>query len=67
VENEKRTRLSIIQEANKNSLFTTIPNATTLKEKRELVLEHNPNHYVFGQTRKPWKPWLTYMENMNER
>jgi hypothetical protein len=47
-------------------LFTTIPNATTLKEKRALVVESNPNHYVFGEIRKPWKPWLTYAENMAE-
>jgi hypothetical protein len=65
VEN-KRSRLTIIEEANKNSLFTTIPNANTLKEKRALVMESNPNHYAFGEIRRAWKPWLTYAENMAE-
>ena len=66
VVNEPRERKNLIAEANKNSLFTTIPMAETLEEKRALVLEANPHHYAFGEKRRAWKPWLTYEENMNE-
>ena len=61
-----RTRKYIIHDANKNSLFTTIPLAETVEAKRELVLLENPNHYVFGEIRRAWKPWLSYEENMAE-
>ena len=61
-----RTRSNIIVEANKNSLFTRIPDAQTMEEKRALVLEQNPHHYAFGEIRRAWKPWLTYEENMAE-
>lgn len=61
-----RTRSNIIVEANKNSLFTTIPDAQTIEAKRALVLEQNPHHYAFGEIRRAWKPWLTYEENMAE-
>ena len=61
-----RTRKNIIEEANKNSLFTTIPQQETMEAKRNLVLEHNPHHYAFGEIRRAWKPWLTYEENMAE-
>jgi len=61
-----RSRKNKINEANQNSLFTTIPQAETLEEKRALVLEGNPNHYSFGEIRRAWKPWLTYEENMAE-
>jgi len=37
-----------------------------VEAKRELVLRENPNHYVFGEIRRAWKPWLTYAENMAE-
>ena len=62
----QRTRRNIIDEANKNSLFTTIPKAETVEEKRALVIENNPHHYAFGEIRRAWKPWLTYEENMKE-
>ena len=61
-----RSRKSKIHEANQNSLFTTIPKATNVKTKRALVLKGNPHHYAFGETRRAWKPWLTYEENMAE-
>jgi hypothetical protein len=66
VVNKPRERKTIIAEANKNSLFTTIPDAQTMDEKRALVLEQNPHHYAFGEIRRAWKPWLTYEENMAE-
>ena len=67
MENETpRTRKYIINDANKNSLFTTIPLAETVEAKRDLVLVDNPHHYVFGEIRRAWKPWLTYAENMAE-
>ena len=67
VVNEPRSRENYLKDvANSNSLFTTIPKAETLEEKRALVLEHNPLFYAFGETRRAWKPWLTYAENMAE-
>lgn len=67
VVNEPRKRDNYLKEvANQNSLFTTIPKAETLEEKRALVLENNPHHYAFGEIRRAWKPWLTYEENMAE-
>jgi len=65
-EKPPRSRNNVVQEANKNALFTTIPLAETLEEKRGLVIKDNPNHYAFGEIRRAWKPWLTYEENMNE-
>lgn len=36
--------------------------APTLAEKRAIVAEVNPLFYVFGETLKPYKPYLTYGE-----
>lgn len=37
--------------------------AKTLAEKRVIVAETNPLFYAFGETRKVFKPYLTYEEN----
>jgi hypothetical protein len=54
---------TIIDLAFKNSLQYRIAQATTPAEKRVLVTETNPLFYVFGETRKVFKPYLTYEEN----
>ena len=66
MENNHRTRGKLIEEANRNSLFTTIPQQENIEAKRALVLQGNPYHYAFGEIRRAWKPWLTYAENMAE-
>lgn len=45
------------------SLQYRIGEAQTPKEKRAIVAETNPLFYVFGNTRKVFKPYLTYEEN----
>lgn len=42
-----------------------IRQAKTLKEKQEIVKQTNPFIYVFGKTRKVFKPYLTYEENFD--
>lgn len=66
MENKHRTRNKLLEEANRNSLFTTIPQQESIEAKRVLVLQGNPHHYAFGEIRRAWKPWLTYAENMAE-
>ena len=40
--------------------------ASDVATKRNIVAQVNPNHYIFGETLTPWKPWLTYTENMEK-
>jgi hypothetical protein len=47
----------------KQSVQHRITQATTTAEKRAVVAEANPLFYVFGETRKVFKPYLTYEEN----
>jgi hypothetical protein len=63
---KQHSRETLLEQAYKNSVSYKITQATTLNEKRELVTEHNPTHYIFGKTLKPYKPWQTYEENMNQ-
>ena len=57
-------RDTLIELAIKNSISHKIKQMADPEEKRVLVAEHNPTHYQFGTTLTPWKPWLTYEENM---
>jgi hypothetical protein len=50
-----------------NSLQYRMAQATTTADKRVLVTETNPLFYVFGETRKVFKPYLSYQENYNVR
>jgi hypothetical protein len=34
-------------------------------EKRAIIAETNPLFYIFGETRKVYKPYLTYEENFD--
>lgn len=60
--NRKR-RQKAIEEAYLKSMQHRITKATTLAEKRAIVAEVNPLFYIFGETRKVFKPHLTYEEN----
>lgn len=57
-------RQSLIEQAYRNSIAYKLTQAETPEAKRALVVEHNPNHYIFGEYRRAWKPYLTYQENM---
>lgn len=48
-----RKRKSLIDQANENALFTTVPKATSTQEKRDLVVVGNPLFYTFGYTLVP--------------
>lgn len=60
----RNLRLKAIEEAYKKSMQHRITQAKTIAQKREVVAETNPLFYVFGETRKVFKPYLTYEENM---
>ena len=53
----------ILEDVYKKSMQHRITQATTPAEKRAIVAEVNPLFYVFGETRKVFKPYLTYEEN----
>jgi hypothetical protein len=57
-------RQTLIEQAYRNSIAYKITLAETAEQKRVLVTEHNPTHYIFGETLRPWKPYLTYAQNM---
>jgi len=44
-----RSRLKLIEQANENSISTLIKDLVTREEKRDLVTERNPLHYMFGE------------------
>ena len=44
-----RGRLKLIKEANENSITNLIKTLATRQEKRDLVAERNPLHYMFGE------------------
>ena len=60
---KQHSRETIIEQTLKNSVSYKLALMQTVAEKRALVAEHNPTHYIFGKTLKPYKPYLTYEEN----
>jgi predicted GNAT family acetyltransferase len=52
-----------IEEQYRQSMQHRLSQAKTIIEKREVVSQANPLFYVFGETRKVFKPYLTYEEN----
>jgi hypothetical protein len=60
---KQHDRQSLIEQAYRNSIAYKITLAETTEQKRVLVTEHNPTHYIFGETLVPYKAWLTYEEN----
>jgi hypothetical protein len=64
--NKTRVRsLTQIEAIYEQSLQYRIGQVKTPTEKRAIVTETNPLFYVFGNTRKVFKPYLTYEENFN--
>jgi hypothetical protein len=61
---KQHSRETLIEQAYRNSIAYKLTQAQTLEEKRSLVVEHNPHHYIFGRKRRAWKPYHTYQENM---
>jgi len=60
---EKRRTLHKLEQEFLKSLQHRITLVKTPAEKRAIVAEVNPLFYAFGQTRKVFKPYLTYEEN----
>jgi hypothetical protein len=56
-------RAKQIKENYLKSMQHRITQAPTLADKRGVVAEANPLFYVFGEQRKPYKPYQTYEEN----
>ena len=50
-----------------NSVWFRIRECLTRQKKEELVLETNPMLYIFGDRLRPWKPYLSYEDNMRFR
>jgi hypothetical protein len=66
-QNKTRVRsLTQIEAIYEQSLQYRIGQVKTAKEKRGIVTETNPLFYVFGETRKVFKPYQTYEENYAE-
>ena len=60
-----RSRKNLIAQANENSITTLIKTLTTVEEKRELIRERNPLHYVFGEKLVAKKGSESYEEFMS--
>ena len=61
---KQHSRESILEMAIKSSISYRIGLMANADEKRVLIATHNPHHYIFGEYRRAWKPYLTYQENM---
>jgi hypothetical protein len=48
-------------------LWAKLVKAGSTQAKRELVSAVNPFFYIFGEKLTPYKDYLTYEENMNEK
>ena len=59
----KKRKGNVIENEFKQSVQFRIKQAQSTAEKRAIVAEANPLFYIFGETRKVYKPYLTYEEN----
>ena len=59
------SRKSAIASANENSITTLIKTLVTKEEKRDLVTERNPLHYMFGEYLKVRKYDESYTDFIN--
>ena len=59
----KKRKGNVIENEFKQSVQFRIKQAQSIAEKRAIVAEANPLFYIFGETRKVFKPYLTYEEN----
>ena len=58
-----RTRTNLIQKEIENSIAHKLTQCTGIDDKRALIVNKNPLHYIFGDERRVWKGYLTYEEN----
>lgn len=63
--NIRTQKNSKIAQEHRKSIHYRMARANTPAEKRAIVVETNPLFYIFGETRKVYKPYLTYEENFN--
>lgn len=62
-----RKRLALIQQANENSISTLIKGLETREEKRNLISERNPLHYMFGEKLVSRKYSESYEDYVNRQ
>ena len=60
-----RQRLSLLKEANENSITTLIKTLVTRQEKVDLITERNPLHYMFGEYLKTRRYDESYEDFIN--
>jgi len=60
-----RSRKSKIVQADENSITTLIKTLVTREEKRDLIAERNPLHYMFGEYLKVRKYGESYEDFIN--
>jgi len=58
-----KKRMNKIEQEFKRSLQYRMSQAQSPAEKRVIVAEVNPLFYMFGESRKVFKPYQTYEEN----
>jgi hypothetical protein len=63
--NTRKRKNSLIEQEHRKSINYRMARAYTPAEKRGIIAETNPLFYVFGETRKVYKPYLTYAENFD--
>jgi hypothetical protein len=56
---------SKIAHEQRRAIHYRMARAYTPAEKRAIIAETNPLFYIFGETRKVYKPYLTYAENFD--
>ena len=61
--NFSNRRAKKLEDEYKQSMQYRITQVKTLTEKRKIVAQTNPLFYTFGETRRVFKPYLTYEEN----
>jgi len=47
-----------------NTMQYRLKLAESIEKKRKLITEANPMFYAFGEALKPYKPYLTYEDNV---
>jgi hypothetical protein len=62
-----RSRKNLIAQANENSITTLIKKLETQEEKRNLIKERNPLHYIFGEKLVVKKGSESYEEYINRQ
>jgi len=62
---KRRSRATLIEKANEDSITTLIKTLATRQEKVDLVAERNPLHYMFGEYLKTRKYDEKYEDFIN--